>query len=531
MKKFLFLTLCCALSLSVVAQGTRPVRGIVFDSDGIPMSGVTLTAVGSTDSKLSGADGTFEMMVSPYTKLIEASKEGFISARAEVDGSYLVFKLQVDKKYAENKAKAEEEARLAAQKAAEAEQARIAAEKAAAEKAEQERLAAEEKKRIEEEKRIAAEKAAAEKAERERLAAEEKKRIEEEKRIAAEKAAAEKAERERLAAEEKKRIEEEKRIAAEKAAAEKAERERLAAEEKKRLEEEKRIAAEKAAAEKAERERIAAEERKRIEEEKRIAAEKAAAEKAERERLAAEEKKRIEEEKRIAAEKAAAEKAERQRIAAEEKSKQSAVKASKEDDSSRLAKQEEAKAKKQENIAKWKEAKLRGYGSIIDAAWAIDLSNLMMGGGVNYIGGYHFNNCIYLGLGTGVNLTQTWERRFIDEVDLSSNLINIPVYAYLRTNFIDRRCSPFFAISAGYSFSTKRNFTMPFNQHVKYRTSGILINPQLGVNFRTTKKSSVYLAVGATLKQHPLLVEHDATTATFSSNFHYWVDIHLGFTF
>ena len=473
MKRFLFITLCCALSLSVAAQGTRPVRGVVFDSDGTPMPNVTLTAVGSTDSKQSGADGTFEMMVSPYTKLIEASKEGFISARAEVDGSYLVFKLQVDKKYAENKAKAEEEARLAAEKAAEAEQARIAAEKAAAEKAERERLAAEERKRLEEEKRIAVEKAAAEKAERERLAAEERKRIEEEKRIAAEKAAAEKAERERLAAEEK----------------------------------------------------------KRIEEEKRIAAEKAAAEKAERERLAAEEKKRIEEEKRIAAEKAAAEKAERQRIAAEEKSKQSAVKASKEDDSSRLAKQEEAKAKKQENIAKWKEAKLRGYGSIIDAAWAIDLSNLMMGGGVNYIGGYHFNNCIYLGLGTGVNLTQTWERRFIDEVDLSSNLINIPVYAYLRTNFIDRRCSPFFAISAGYSFSTKRNFTMPFNQHVKYRTSGILINPQLGVNFRTTKKSSVYLAVGATLKQHPLLVEHDATTATFSSNFHYWVDIHLGFTF
>ena len=444
MKRFLFITLCCALSLSVAAQGTRPVRGVVFDSDGTPMPNVTLTAVGSTDSKQSGADGTFEMMVSPYTKLIEASKEGFISARAEVDGSYLVFKLQVDKKYAENKAKAEEEARLAAKKAAEAEQARIAAEKAAAEKAE---------------------------------------------------------------------------------------RERLAAEERKRLEEEKRIAVEKAAAEKAERERLAAEERKRIEEEKRIAAEKAAAEKAERERLAAEEKKRIEEEKRIAAEKAAAEKAERQRIAAEEKSKQSAVKASKEDDSSRLAKQEEAKAKKQENIAKWKEAKLRGYGSIIDAAWGIDLSNLMMGGGVNYIGGYHFNNCIYLGLGTGINLTQTWERRFIDEVDLSSNLINIPVYAYLRTNFIDRRCSPFFAISAGYSFSTKRNFTMPFNQHVKYRTSGILVNPQLGVNFRTTKKSSVYLAVGATLKQQPLLVEYDATTATFSSNFHYWVDIHLGFTF
>ena len=117
MKKLLFFTLCCVLSLTVAAQGTRPVRGVVFNSDGIPMSGVTLTAVGSTDSKVSGADGTFDMMVSPYTKFIEASKEGFISAQAEVDGSYLVFKLQVDKKYAENKAKAEEEAEKAAKRA------------------------------------------------------------------------------------------------------------------------------------------------------------------------------------------------------------------------------------------------------------------------------------------------------------------------------------------------------------------------------------------------------------------------------
>ena len=92
------------------AQATRPVRGVVFDGSGVPMAGATLTAIGSTASQVSGADGTFEMMVSPYTKLIEASKEGFISAQAEVDGSYLVFKLQVDKKYAENKAKAEEEA-------------------------------------------------------------------------------------------------------------------------------------------------------------------------------------------------------------------------------------------------------------------------------------------------------------------------------------------------------------------------------------------------------------------------------------
>ena len=498
MKKFLFLTLCCALSLSVVAQGTRPVRGIVFDSDGIPMSGVTLTAVGSTDSKLSGADGTFEMMVSPYTKLIEASKEGFISARAEVDGSYLVFKLQVDKKYAENKAKAEEEARLAAQKAAEAEQARIAAEKAAAEKAEQERLAAEEKKRIEEEKRIAAEKAAAEKAERERLAAEEKKRIEEEKRIAAEKAAAEKAERERLAAEEKKRIEEEKRIAAEKAAAEKAERERLAAEEKARIEaEKKRIAEEKA----------------RLAEEKRLALEKAKAE--------------------VKAIKSGDDDATKQAQLEQERQKALAQQALLQE------KAKKAEAKKA-RIEEWKQASLKGYRSMVEFAFMMDF-DLMPSYNLHYIGGYQINNYLYVGAGAGVCLHESafgdnsvaeWSKEPQDR-PLPLQTVNVPVFAYFRANFINRRCTPYFAVAAGYRFSTKHYFQMPWQQHDYYSTSGLLINPQLGVNLRMTKRADVYLAAGFNMQQMPVFNAGESTMfdAKFGKKFCYGFDLRLGFTF
>ncbi len=498
MKKFLFLTLCCALSLSVVAQGTRPVRGIVFDSDGIPMSGATLTAVGSTDSKLSGADGTFEMMVSPYTKLIEASKEGFISARAEVDGSYLVFKLQVDKKYAENKAKAEEEARLAAQKAAEAEQARIAAEKAAAEKAEQERLAAEEKKRIEEEKRIAAEKAAAEKAERERLAAEEKKRIEEEKRIAAEKAAAEKAERERIAAEEKKRIEEEKRIAAEKAAAEKAERERLAAEEKARIEaEKKRIADEKA----------------RLAEEKRLALEKVKAE--------------------VKAIKSGDDDATKQAQLEQERQKALAQQALLQE------KAKKAEAKKA-RIEEWKQASLKGYRSMVEFAFMMDF-DLMPSYNLHYIGGYQINNYLYVGAGAGVCLHESafgdnsvaeWSKEPQDR-PLPLQTVNVPVFAYFRANFINRRCTPYFAVAAGYRFSTKHYFQMPWQQHDYYSTSGLLINPQLGVNLRMTKRADVYLAAGFNMQQMPVFNAGESTMfdAKFGKKFCYGFDLRLGFTF
>ena len=452
------------------------------------MAGATLTAIGSTASQVSGADGTFEMMVSPYTKFVEASKEGYIAAQAEVDGSYLVFKLQVDKKYAENKAKAEEEAR----KAAEAEKARLAAEaeaaRLAAEKAEQERKAAEERKRIEEEKRIAAEKAAAEKAERDRLAAEAKAKAEEERRIAAEKAAAEKAEAAKRAAEEKARIAEEKRIAAEKAAAEKAEKARLAAEVKAKAEEEKRLAAERAAAE-----RAAAEQARLAIQQQQQQAQGVANAQAETARL----------------EKLAQEQAKRE---------------------AELAKKQALKVEREKRAAKWKEASLKGYRSYVDASWAIDAYSLMMSGGLHYIGGYQANNCIFFGVGTGINLAQTyeWNRQ---EQQLSPNSWNVPIYAYLRTNFINNRCSPFFALSAGCQFSTRREILVAFDQPVKYKTSAIFVNPRLGVDFRINPKHSIYVAAGATLFQRPEIIEVTPMIATFGSGLGWGIDLHLGFTF
>ena len=488
MKRIFLFLVCCFVPLALVAQNTRSAQGIVFDQNGVPMAEAKLTTVGFNSSALSGADGTFNITVSPYAKFIEVSKEGYLPVQVEIDGSYLIVRLRVDKKYAENKAKAEEEAR----KAAEAEKARLAEEaeaaRLAAEAAEQARLEAEERKRIEEERRIAAEKAAAEKAERDRLAAEAKAKAEEEKRIAAEKAAAEKAEAAKRAAEEKARIAEEKRIAAEKAAAEKAEKARLAAEAKAKAEEEKRLAAERAAAE-----RAAAEQARLATQQQQQQAQGVANAQAEAARL----------------EKLAQEQAKRE---------------------AELAKKQAFKAEREKRAAKWKEASLKGYRSYVDASWAIDSYSLMMSGGLHYIGGYQANNCIFFGVGTGINLAQTyeWDRQ---EQQLSPNSWNVPVYAYLRTNFINNRCSPFFALSAGYQFSTRRELLVAFDQPVKYKTSAIFVNPQLGVDFRINPKHSVYVAAGATLFQRPEIVDITPMTATFGSGLGWGIDLHLGFTF
>ena len=193
MKRYLMLVLCAVLSHMAVAQSGRFVNGVVFDENDSPMAGVKVVAKGGAEQVVTGPDGQFKMTVSAYTKYLEAYAEGYLTQSAEVDGSYIVFRMKIDKKYAERKAaeekaaaeaaaakaKAEEEARIAAEKAAEAKH--VAEEKAAAAKAK-----AEEQARIEAEKKAEAEHLAAEKAA-------EAKRIAEEKAAAAKTKAEEKA--------------------------------------------------------------------------------------------------------------------------------------------------------------------------------------------------------------------------------------------------------------------------------------------------------------------------------------------------
>ena len=204
MKKHLLVLLCAISSLTALAQSGRFVNGVVFDENDSPIAGVKVVSKGGAEQVVTGSDGQFKMTVSAYAKYLEAYAEGYLTQSAEIDGSYIVFRMKIDKKYAERKAaqeKAAAEAALAKAKAKE--QARIYAEQ----KAEAERLAAQ---KAAEAKRIAEEKAAAAKA-----------KAEEQARIEAEK----KAEAERLAAQKKAEAE---RIAEEKAAAAKAKAEEKA---------------------------------------------------------------------------------------------------------------------------------------------------------------------------------------------------------------------------------------------------------------------------------------------------------------
>ena len=393
MRKGIVLLILILLATAGIAQNTRVVKGIVQTSDGRPIVGATIKAVDEDVTTTSTVGGAFEMRVSPYCKFVEASIEGYINGRAEIDGSYIIFRLKFDKKYAEEKAKAEVE-----RKAAE-EQARIAAEKEAAAKAEAER-------RAQEQARIEAEKA----------------------RIAAEKEAAAKAEAER-------RAQEQARIEAEKA----------------------RIAAQK----QAEAERIAKE-------------------KAEKVRLA-----KIEAEKR-------------RKLYAEKQS---------------------------------------GFTSIANLSYMVGIGGINPSIGINYIAGYRINNLLYVGGGTGVNINLGAgpSVRGIAEPYSGTNILNpclvsVPVFAYFRANFLNRRCSPFFALAAGGNFSGKQTLHLDLCD-VKYNNMGMFVNPQLGVNFRTTTKTAAYFAVGFKCLTAPACIEYTGYNATFKPTLGYGVDFNLGFTF
>lgn len=391
MKKSLSVLFFILITMTAIGQNSRLVQGIVRTVSGEPLVGAVVQSVDGSIKTQTVEGGTFELRISPYAMELVVIYPGYMTTKIDIDGTYLIVNMKVDRNYAERKAQEEAQARQAAEREAAA------------------------KARAEEEERLAAEKA----------------------RIAAEKEAAEKAEAEKEA-----------RIAAEKEAAAKA-----------KAEEEARIAAENA----------------------RIAAEKEAAEKAkeeEQKRL-----KNIEKEKRLA------------------------------------------------EITKHS----KGYGSMIDVSYFGNKKKRLSNIGLSYIAGYRFNNHLYVGAGTGVKFNLDSESPVLsirNQSDnyLSPSLVSIPVFAYFKANFINRRVSPFFAMAAGAQFSSKQTLHLDMCD-IQYPTSNIFVNPQLGLNMRTTEKSGINFSVGLQFMTYPHCVDYSGYNATIRSQYCLGLDFHLGFTF
>ena len=341
------------------------------------------------------------------------------------------------------------------------------------------------------------------------------------------------------------KADEEAKKAAEKAAVEKAKADEEAAIAKAKADAEAKRLAEKAAAEKAKAdaeakrlaEKAAAEKAKADAEAKRLA-EKAAAEKAkadaEAERVAellAIEKAKLEAEyKRLEAEKAKLA-AETNRLATEKS--ESDTKSS----AKKNAKQQ-AKVNDTERVG--------GYGSVVEASLYNDYMSNYCIAGVNYIGGYKFNNKFFVGAGLGLEIPfgywpyvlEPWESYINDGLGVKKSL-TIPLFAYVRVNFLDRRWSPFFALSAGVRFSMPRNIHMrtpdgwgyDFNEVYKYNFVSPFVNPQFGVNCRVKNNTSIYLSIGVNGHLEDNLYSRNWYQIVCNVEPCFSVDLHLGVTF
>ena len=323
MKRLLLIMFCAMFSLTGMAQSIRTIKGAVMNEKEEPMSGVTIKAVNSDAETVTDKNGRFELKIDSYIKYVEASYENYITAKAEIDGSYIVFNLKLDKQLVKAKAKAKAEA-----------EAKRAAEKAAAEKA------------------------------------------------------------------------------------------------------------------------------------------------------------KAEAEAKRAAEKAIL-KAER-------------------------------KAKYSEHV--------RGYNSVVYASLFSSQSV-----GVNYIGGYKFNNYLFVGAGVGAEMplnSYIWLTYKFDNDSYVTKGVTFPVFAHIRANFLNSRCSPFFAFSAGARLMIPQILSIGVNpDSYEYNYISAFINPQLGVNFRVTPKTSVFLSVGANGYTEEEITIINSYQALCKPSFGLGLDFHFGVTF
>lgn len=289
----------------------------------------------------------------------------------------------------------------------------------------------------------------------------------------------------------------------------------------------------KAEAEKASLAQREAEAKEKAEEQKKLAAQREA-----------EAKIKAEEQKRLAAQKEAEAKIklEEQKRLADLKLAEAKAKA---DEQKRLAAQKEAERATRDRIAKETAEKRRkeyakkqsGFGSIVDVSYMTRSNQYPYPAlGLSYTAGYRFNNQIYLGVGVGANLNMdggkaTRETTYwYNSEFLNPCLISVPVFAYFKANFIDRRWSPYFAVAAGGNLSPRQTLMLDLCD-VKYSTMGAFINPQIGLNIRTTTKTSLYFAVGFQGFTAPSCVKYTGYNAVIRSALGYSLDFHLGFTF
>ena len=246
--------------------------------------------------------------------------------------------------------------------------------------------------------------------------------------------------------------------------------------------------------------------------------------KANKEYLVAKEMERQAAEKRAAEAAAAAEKRAAEEAAAKEKARKAA------EDARIAAAAAKARAERQAQITEECKTHTSGFASVLNLSLAI---NKQTYAGISYIGGYRINNHYMVGVGAGANLglgVQESSLAHGETGPLSQGGFYFPIFAHFRANFINKRFSPFAALSTGVNIGMPQTLFLDLVE-TKYNTLGAFINPQVGLSYRLTPKFGIFAAVGLNCFTAPECIESTGYSATIRQSFNYNININLGVTF
>lgn len=151
----------------------------------------------------------------------------------------------------------------------------------------------------------------------------------------------------------------------------------------------------------------------------------------------------------------------------------------------------------------------RGFQQFVEISPKLDFFDYEKGHtGINYIGGWRFNNWLFVGAGTGLEFAHYVShgaRQYVGESALvfkeyrsyfdpdlyydldvspygSINLVSVPVYAHLRTYFMRTAWAPYSSVSIGGRLAPK--------------DSDVYFDVSLGVDCRANEKLHAYFSVG-----------------------------------
>lgn len=100
MKQIISFLLFIAFTFVCSAQNERVVKGLVYGENGGPLAGASVYAVGTELSAKTDTAGRFTISVPHSVNDLRAECPGYHILVQEIDGSFMVFKMKLDEKYA-----------------------------------------------------------------------------------------------------------------------------------------------------------------------------------------------------------------------------------------------------------------------------------------------------------------------------------------------------------------------------------------------------------------------------------------------